>query len=74
VRGQRAVRRGFYHARGIIATIMSAHGGSNRGKWLAGTLVAIGVIAALAGLKFRVFTPRAETPPLVTPPTGSPSP
>ena len=42
---------------------MSRHPSSTRGKWLAAVLIALGLAAAVAGLKFRVLEPAGTTAP-----------
>jgi hypothetical protein len=53
----------------MIATIMSAQRRETRGKWLVGALIVIGLLAAIAGLKFRVLSPRPASPPMSSPAT-----
>jgi hypothetical protein len=47
---------------------MSTQGRGNSGKWLAGGLVVLGLIAAVVGWKFRKLSPRPALPPPPPPP------
>ena len=47
---------------------MRPDGSSARGKWLAAGLVVLGLVAALAGLKYRVLAP--PSPPEDRPATS----
>jgi len=46
----------------MIAAAMAAHRSNSSGKWLAISLVAIGLIAAVVGWKFRRFDPPQARP------------
>ena len=47
---------------------MAQRGQGSTGKWLAGGLVVIGLLAAVAGWKFRTLSPRPGSPALMPPP------
>ena len=46
----------------MIAAAMAAHRSNSSGKWLAISLVAIGLVAAVVGWKFRRLDPAPARP------------
>src|SRR4051812_37569392 len=56
--------------------VMAQHGQGTSGRWLAGGLVIIGLVAAVVGVKFRTLAPRPSrpSPPPSQQPTTMPAP
>jgi hypothetical protein len=62
-------------ASGYHPPLMTQHGDGKTGRWLAGGLVIIGLVAAVAGVKFRTLSPRpSPSPPPSQLPTTTPAP